>query len=253
MFTIKIYRLSLLPIISLVLSLAGAPLARAVECGKKACIKVYAEGGQIIIEGRKAGVKEKKAPPKKVIRNKVVKPVPAQRVPVKKAAIRKYRHPAPRSVSKPRRAAVQKVRPPTLYRASLNDRLVKLLPMASIARQPSQGALVNVPVIYWCDLPAVFTTKVAIVGEVIDVTMRPSFLWSFGDGSFKITTSAGSGFPQESISHGYSREGTYLVTLLATWGGTWTRNGVARSITGQVKKYSFASLQVANGPSRFLP
>lgn len=93
-------------------------------------------------------------------------------------------------------------------------------------------------------------TKVAIIGEVIDVTMRPSFLWSFGDGSFFATTKAGAAFPHQEISHTYSHAGTYVVTMLATWGGTWTHNGIARAITGEVRKVSIATVSVANGPTR---
>ena len=109
----------------------------------------------------------------------------------------------------------------------------------------------NVPVIYWCDLPSVFSTKVAIIGETIDVTMRPAFLWSFGDGTFRATTIPGSPYPNQTIAHTYSRAGTYVVVLVATWGGTWSHKGLTRAITGKVRKVAVATVHIANGPTRF--
>ena len=166
----------------------------------------------------------------------------------RKPYVRSSRQPSVRKKVAPRVHA--KAIPTVATGVSLNDRLVKLLPLASIAQQPREHAIVNVPVIYWCNLPEFFTAKVAIVGEIIDVTMRPSFLWSFGDGSFFATTKAGAGYPHQVISHTYDHAGTYVVTMLATWGGTWSHNGVARAITGEVRKVSIATVNIANGPIR---
>lgn len=236
--------------IVLVPSLMQAEPVQAADCVSKACIDVYTQNGQIIIEGRKGATPKPQPKITHAPRPKVTlapKPVP-KRVVTKKPLVKGTTKPIPR------KRVVKKVVPKVVSKVtagvSLNDRLVKLLPMASIARQPATNALVNVPVIYWCNLPEVFMTKVAIVGEVIDVTMRPSFLWSFGDGSFFATTKAGAAFPNQLISHAYSHSGTYLVTMLATWGGTWTHNGVARAITGEVRKISIATVNVANGPTR---
>lgn len=144
------------------------------------------------------------------------------------------------------RKVVRKVTP----NVSLNDKLIKLIPTGNIAHEPSSNAVVNIPVIYWCDLPGIFSTKVAIIGEAVDVTMRPSFLWSFGDGSFYATTSPGSAYPNQLISHTYRKSGTYAVALVATWGGTWSNNGVARAITGEIRKVSVAMISIANAPTR---
>lgn len=226
----------------------------AAECVGKTCVDVYVENGQLVIEGHKGSAKKAKAVPKRtVIPGAPVVPKKAapsptvtstRRSPVlsqpKKATVRK------KSVQRSAKKSVRKV----TSDVSLSDKLVKLLPTAAIAKQPNENALVNVPVIYWSDLPTIFTTKVSIVGEVIDVTMRPSFLWSFGDGTFFATTQAGRPYPDQKITHIYSHSGTYVVTMLATWGGTWSHNGVARAITGEIRKLSVAVLSVANGPTR---
>ena len=102
---------------------------------------------------------------------------------------------------------------------------------------------------FWCDLPSQFDTKVSIVGEVIDVAMRPSFLWSFGDGSFYATISSGSPFPRGGITHTYRGRGRYLVVLVISWGGLWTFDGVSRAITGEVHQTSVSIIDVATAPT----
>lgn len=230
----------------------------AVECTSKACVDVYIENGQIVIEGRKGSGKKSTTS----VKRKAVVAVPKERnLPKKPISIPKTstrRSPvlvAPRKVHPVQviqKKTVRKVLRKVSAAISLNDKLVKLLPTASIAKQPSENALVNVPVIYWCDLPSVFTTKVSVVGEIVDVTMRASFLWSFGDGTFFATTQPGMPYPDQKITHAYSHSGTYVVTMLATWGGTWSHNGVARAITGQIRKLSVITLSVENGPTRFI-
>jgi len=101
-------------------------------------------------------------------------------------------------------------------------------------------------------MPAVFQSKVDLIGEVIDVTMRPSFTLAFGDGSFKSTTDSGAPFPHGNITHTYSNPGTYPVVLVTTWGGTFTHNGVARTITGQIRKVTALTITVVAAHNRFV-
>ncbi len=219
----------------------------AAECVSKTCVDVYIENGQIVIEGHKgsgkksmAQVKKKVVAPKKIAAPAKPKVTTTRRSPVGPVAKK----------TTPRKRITRRLIKKVTSAISLSDKLVKLLPTGAIAKQPNENALVNVPVIYWSDLPAVFTTKVSIVGEIVDVTMRPSFLWSFGDGRFYATTSAGRPYPDQNITHTYTRAGTYLLTMLATWGGTWSHNGIARAITGEIRKLSVATITVANGPTR---
>jgi hypothetical protein len=141
--------------------------------------------------------------------------------------------------------------PPVTQTASLNDRLIKALPTAGIAYQPEYEPLVGVPVFMWTDLPTSFMTQVKIVGEIVDVALRPSFTWSFGDGTFQSTTDVGGPFPDGKITHAYSNPGTYLITLISTWNGTYTHNAQTRAITGTVKTTSIVTITVVNSPTRF--
>ena len=226
----------------------NTPIALAEDCQVNACVDVYTQDGKIIIEGRKGGTTASaltpiaKAIPKKVAPKKVA---PA---PIKK----KVSPPKPRVTKK----AVPKIstptpQPPVAQSASLNDRLIKALPTAGIAYQPEYEPLVDVPVFMWTDLPTSFMTQVKIVGEIVDVALRPSFTWSFGDATFLSTTDVGGPFPDGKIKHTYSNPGTYLITLISTWNGTYTHNAQTRAITGTVKTTSIVTITVVNSPTRF--
>lgn len=245
---IRIVCLTLICPFFLLPSLFHTDYVQAADCASKACIDVYVQDGQLVIEAHKGSGPTSHVAPK------------ITRKPAPKIAPKKYVAPLPKPtvkklVTAPKRVPIRRSAPRKVVKkaapaVSLNDKLIKLLPTGNIAHQPTSNALVNVPVIYWCDLPAIFSTKVAIIGEAVDVAMRPSFLWSFGDGSLYATTSPGAAYPHQVISHTYSRAGTYVVTMVATWGGTWSNNGVARAITGEIRKVSLTSVAVANAPTR---
>ena len=227
-----------------------SPIAvHAEECQSTVCVDVYTQDGKIIIEGRKGGSSTSAPQPTPQVTRK---PTPSKAAPVKPKPIK------PKSVAKP--PAVKKVapkkstptpQPPVTQSASLTDRLIKSLPTAGIAYQPEYEPLVGVPVYMWTDLPTSFMTQVKIVGEIVDVALRPSFTWSFGDGTFLSTTDLGAPFPNGKIQHTYSQAGTYAVTLISTWNGTYTHNAQTRAITGTVKTTSIVMITVVTSPTRF--
>ncbi len=242
--TSTLHRMKRLLIALIALLLVVPTNASAQPCSLKACVDVYASENQIIIEARKgSGSAKKKVTP---IAKPKPKPTPTLWFPPRPTPKpRVHRHPI--AVAK---KTVQKQVISTS--ASLSDRLIKLLPTAGVAYQPQVEPLINVPIYFWCDLPQIFQTRVDIIGEVVDVALRPGFLWSFGDGSFYSTTDSGAPYPNGRITHTYKRPGTYLVTLLATWSGTFTHNGVVRAITGQVKKTSVATVTVVSASTKFV-
>lgn len=241
------FALALICPIFLLPALTHTDYAQAGQCATKACVDVYIENGQIVIEAHKGSGPITRSTPKAIPKVKPKpkpKPIAPKPKPTSTAA-----YVRPKTVTAPKRVArkvVRKVAP----RVSLSEKLFKLIPTGNISHEPATNAIVNIPVIYWCDLPRAFSTRVAVIGEVVDVAMRPSFLWSFGDGSFYSTTSPGATYPNQVITHTYSRAGTYAVVLLATWGGIWTNNGVARAITGEIRKVSVTTVAVANAPTR---
>lgn len=227
-----------------------SPIAvHAEECQSTVCVDVYTQDGKIIIEGRKGGSSTSAPQPTPQVTKK---PTPSKAVPVKPKPIKS------KAVAKP--PVVKKVapkkstptpQPPVTQSASLTDRLIKSLPTAGIAYQPEYEPLIGVPVYMWTDLPTSFMTQVKIVGEIVDVALRPSFTWSFGDGTFLSTTDLGAPFPNGKIQHTYSQAGTYVVTLISTWNGTYTHNAQTRAITGTVKTTSIVMITVVTSPTRF--
>jgi len=223
--------------------------AQADDCAEKACISVYTENNQIIIEAKRGSTTAKKsiaqAPkkstvkptPKPTVRPLFFPPVPAKVVVTKPYVKRTYKPRVKKSTTS----------------VNLSDRLTKLVPTAGVAYQPEFEPLVKTDVYFWCDLPTVFQSRVDIIGEIVDVTLRPSFTWSFGDGAVYTTTQNGAPYPNGTIRHSYARPGSYVVTLLTTWNGSFTHNAQVRAVTGTVKKISVAAITVVQGPTHFTP
>ena len=230
----------------LVLTSFMAP-AQADDCAEKACITVYTENNQIIIEAKKGNTTVKRSiaqAPKKA----AVKPTP-------KPTVRPLFFP-PATVkvviTKPyvKRTYKPRVKKSTTS-VNLSDRLTKMVPTAGVAYQPEFEPLVKTDVYFWCDLPTIFQSRVDIIGEIVDVTLRPSFTWSFGDGSFMSTTENGAAYPNGTIRHSYSKPGSYVITLLTTWNGSFTHNAQVRAVTGTVKKVAVAAITLVQGPTHF--
>ena len=235
----------------LITFLFPAPTAAAADC-TTACLEVRVENGQIVVSGQKGnGPKSTKVVKKVVAVKKVVPKKPVfKRVVIKQpSAVVATRKPV---VKKPVVAKKKVVAKKAVAATSIADRLTKLLPTGGVAYQPAYEPLVHVPVVFWSDLPKIFTTRFNIVGEVVDVTLRPSFSWSFGDGSVMSSTDPGAPYPNGSIQHAYLKEGTYLVTMLATWGGTWSNEGTIRAVTGQIKTVRVATIKVVSAPTMFV-
>jgi hypothetical protein len=250
---LTIYLLLTLFIPAASLLLIGA--ASAADC-ENACIDVYTQDGQIIIEGKKgSGPKAKprtvKPPAPKPT---TVKPIFPELIPRPTAKPKPSPKPTPKRTYKPRITPTAKptLKPKATKSVSLNDRLIKLLPTGGIAYQPEAEPLVNVPIYFWSDLPTQFATRVKVVGEVVDVLLRPGFVWSFGDGTFLSTTDPGGPYPNGKIKHTYKNPGIYPVTLVQTWNGNWTHNGTTRAITGTIKTTVFAVVTVVIAPTRFM-
>ncbi len=186
----------------LIALLFPAPTAVAADC-TTACLEVRVENGQIVVSGQKGNgpkstkvvkkvVAVKKVAPKKPVVKRVVLKQPSAVVATRKPVVKK-------PVVKKKKVVAKKA----VAATSIADRLTKLLPTGGVAYQPAFEPLVHVPVVFWCDLPKIFTTRFNIVGEVVDVTLRPSFSWSFGDGSVMSSTDPGAPYPNGSITHAY--------------------------------------------------
>lgn len=234
-------------LVAIALIFSITPSIAADPCAETACVNVYTDNNQIIIEARKGGTTVKKSiaqAPKR----------PVVKITPKPKAVPLFFPPAtpkPANV----KPTVKRMYKPRVKKAvttvNLSDKLTKMVPTAGVAYQPEFEPLVHVPVYFWCDLPSLFQSRVDIIGEVVDVWLRPSFVWSFGDGSVYATTENGAPYPTGPIHHTYAKPGNYLVTLITTWNGTYTHNAVARAVTGTVKKSSNAEITIVQAPTKF--
>lgn len=90
-------------------------------------------------------------------------------------------------------------------------------------------------VIYSDNEPQTLATTVG--GTQVELRATPvEWRWDFGDGSKPVTTTTPGGpYPDRSVSHVYTRLGTYSVTLTTTWRGQWRVDGEAewRDVDGQ--------------------
>jgi hypothetical protein len=221
----------------------------AADCNEKACIDVYTQDGKIVIEGRKGtGPKSTEAvTPKPAITRK---PTPKPKVtPTQKPKVLTTKKPVvvkPRTVKKPTPGA-------TKAATSLSDKLVEMLPTAGIAYSPSFQPLITVPVFFWSDVPEVINKKISIVGEVVEVQLKPTFIWHYGDGVIYPTRKVGAPYPDGEIQHSYSNPGHYLIELITIWSGEFTVQGVKARIPGDIKTVSVLPITVVAAPSRFTP
>ena len=233
---------------AIVIATSIAPPAHAADCIEKACIEVYTQDGHIVIEGRKG-----KGPAS----TKVVIPAPSKSSTPHPKATKKIVVPVP-TVKTSKKPTVKKIpRKPKVKKSStsatsLQDKLVESIPTAGISYQPSFSPLVKTPVYFWSDIPTLVTKKVEIVGEVVDVRLRPTFYWHYGDGVFFITRKVGAAYPDGEIRHSYSNPGHYLIELVTRWDGEFTVDGVSTPIPGRITTVSVLPITVVSAPIRFM-
>jgi hypothetical protein len=234
----------------LVLTSMAAP-ARAQECIERACIDVYTQDGKIVIEGRKGTGPAQKAE---------VAPAPSK---TRKPVVRKSPTPKPTTTGSAKPKVVTATKKPVVQKrvrqtiaptaTSLSDKLIEILPTAGIAYSPSFSPLIKVPVFFWSDIPTIVTKKIQIVGEVVEVSLKPTFIWHYGDGIFFVTRKAGAPFPDGEIQHTYSKPGHYLIQLVTSWDGQFTVQGVTTRIPGKIESVSVLPITVVAAPTRFTP
>ena len=230
----------------------NSPIAQAADCEVKACIDVYTQDGHIVIEGRKgSGLRSTKVATPGATRRATPKPKASKKVATPHPTISITRRPVVKPVVKKvqrRPAAKEKAAPAT----SLADKLIESIPTAGISYQPSFSPLVQTPVYFWCDIPTLVTKKVEIVGEFVDVRLKPTFIWHYGDGVIYMTQKVGAPYPDGEIRHTYSKPGHYLIELITRWDGEFTVDGVTAHIPGEITTVSVLPITVVAAPIRFM-
>ena len=220
-------------LIALLLLLSVNPAIAAPNCNTKVCVKVYTDPktGKLIITAKQNGSSASPKP----IPTRTWKPRPYTPRPVATAIVPKKYTPKP------------------VVKLSLSDQLAQLIPMKEIYHQPATSALVQVPVNFWTTTPPNFKTSVVMLGIPITVYLSPTYLWDFGDGTKLSSTTRGAPFPNQSITHTYTRTGSYAASLQITWGGTWKASGTTSEVSGgAIVQTLYTEVNVVSAPSKYL-
>jgi hypothetical protein len=243
----------LLTLLLLLTASLSPQMAHAADCESKTCVEVYVQNGRIVIEARRgkgptATATSIPLPTAKPTLKPTKKPTPR---PTKSAINagggRSTKKP---SVTRPTKRAkrTQSSAPGT----SLTDKLIESIPTAGIAYQPSYSPLINTPVYLWSDVPTVLTKRVKILDEVVDIKLKPLFIWHYGDGVFYTTRDVGAPFPHGKIKHTYAKPGHYLIELVTSWIGEFTIAGVSSPIPSEIVTLSTLPITVVAAPVRFM-
>ena len=220
-------------LIALLLLFSANSAVAAPNCNTKVCVKVYTDPktGKLIITANRNGS------------STTPKPIPTRTW--------KPRPYTPRP--KPTTVVTKKYTPKPVVKLSLSDQLAQLIPVKDIFHQPATSALVQVPVNFWTTTPPTFKTSVVMLGVPITVYLSPTYLWDFGDGAKLSTVSRGAAFPNQSITHIYTRAGSYSASLQITWGGTWQASGATSAVSGgAIVQNLYTQVNVVTAPSKYL-
>jgi hypothetical protein len=226
--------------IASLLLLSVSPAVAAQNCNTKVCVKVYTDPktGKLIITANRNGSSTTPKP----------NPTPTRTWKPRPYTPRPY---TPRP--KPTAVVPKKYTPKPVVKLSLSDQLAQLIPVKDIFHQPAISALVQVPVNFWTTTPPTFKTSVVMLGVPITVYLSPTYLWDFGDGTKLSTTSRGAAFPNQSITHIYTRAGSYAASLQITWGGTWQASGATSAVSGgAIVQNLYTQVKVVTAPSKYL-
>ena len=226
-------------LIALLLLFSANPAVAAPNCNTKVCVKVYTDPktGKLIITANRNGSSTTPKP----IPTRTWKPRPYTPKPKPTVAV------------KPTVIVTKKYTPKPVVKLSLSDQLAQLIPIEDIFHQPALSALVQVPVNFWTTTPPTFRTSVVMLGVPITVYLSPTYLWDFGDGTKLSTTSRGAAFPNQSITHIYTRAGSYAASLQITWGGTWQASGASSAVSGgAIVQNLYTQVNVVTAPSKYL-
>jgi hypothetical protein len=232
-------------LIALLLLLSVNPAIAAPNCNTKVCVKVYTDPktGKLIITANRNGSSSTPKP----------NPTPTRTWKPRPYTPRPY---TPRPYTprpKPTSIVTKKYTPKPVVKLSLSDQLAQLIPVKDIYHQPATSALVQVPVNFWTTTPPNFKTSVVMLGVPITVYLSPTYLWDFGDGTKLSSTTRGAPFPNQSITHTYTRTGSYAASLQITWGGTWKASGTTSDVSGgAIVQTLYTEVNVVSAPSKYL-
>ena len=122
----------------------------------------------------------------------------------------------------------------------VDDYVVRYIPALRPGFDPPGGSLTSVPVIFWTGQPTSFKPpKFSLSGHSVSITAKPTWRWTWGDGSSVWKSVSGAQYPSRQITHQYRSPGNYSVGVTAVWKAQYTVSGVGTfDVTGEVLRQS---------------
>lgn len=131
----------------------------------------------------------------------------------------------------------------------LHETFARAVPSARISSQPAKGLLPQVPTLFASGQPAVLAPSTHRIGS-IEIVLAPvaRWHWEFGDGGVLDTHTAGSRYPDRTVSHVYRSAGVFEVRLQTIWTATYTVDGQGPfTVDGSVTQVATARIEVGQG------
>ena len=122
----------------------------------------------------------------------------------------------------------------------VDDYVVRYIPTLNPGFDPPGGSLTSVPVIFWTGQPTSFKPpSFSLAGHSVSITAKPTWRWTWGDGSSVWKSVAGAQYPSRQITHQYRSPGSYGVGVTAVWQAQYTVSGVGTfNVSGEVLRQS---------------
>ena len=122
----------------------------------------------------------------------------------------------------------------------INDFAVRYIPALRPGFDPPGGSITSVPVIFWTGQPTSFKPpSFSLSGHNVSITAKPTWRWTWGDGSSVWKSLAGAQYPSRQITHQYRSPGNYSVGVTAVWQAQYTVSGLGTfNVTGELLRQS---------------
>ncbi|MFC5729073.1 MULTISPECIES: PKD domain-containing protein [Nocardioides] len=111
------------------------------------------------------------------------------------------------------------------------------LPASQLVIQPPDGlTLVNFDTNFYTPSTAPLTRRVVLLGRAITIEATPSeYHWDFDDGELLATSEPGAPYPDLTVTHNYTRTGSYRPSLDTVYSGRYrVGDGPWQTIPGTV-------------------
>lgn len=128
--------------------------------------------------------------------------------------------------------------PPEVTPEMVRQRVVRLIPSATIGLAPRDATLVNIETVMWVDAPATRTLPaITILGQQVVVRLKLDHVdWNFGDGSSATSDGPGKAYDEQNdpchgvrcpdyFGHFYRDTGRTNIAAAAYWQASFTVDG----------------------------